>query len=81
MSRDEAHALIEKLGGRAVSSVSSKTDYLIAGEDAGSKLQKAQENNVPILSEEDLKKMLHQETEDSNGLKRAAEKAAPNLFE
>ena len=50
-SRDQAHALIKELGGSAVSSVSKKTNYLLAGADAGSKLTKAQSLNVPIIDE------------------------------
>ena len=50
-SRDQAHALIKELGGSAVSSVSKKTSYLLAGADAGSKLIKAQSLNVPIIDE------------------------------
>jgi DNA ligase (NAD+) len=57
MSRDEIHELIEKHGGAVRSSVSSKLDYLIAGENAGSKLAKANECGVQILSlDEFLKK-------------------------
>ena len=50
-SRDQAHALIKELGGSAVSSVSKKTNYLLAGADAGSKLAKAQTLNIPIIDE------------------------------
>ena len=50
-SRDEAAALIERLGGKTTSSVSKKTDLLIAGEKAGSKLAKAEANNVEVLDE------------------------------
>ena len=58
MSRQEAAALIEAHGGRVTGSVSLKTDYLLAGENAGSKLDKAEKLNIPVLSEEDLKTML-----------------------
>ncbi len=58
LTRDEAKTLIEDRGGRAASSVSKKTDYVIAGENAGSKLQKAQELQLPILSEDDFFKLL-----------------------
>ena len=54
MSRDEATALIEKNGGKVVGSVSKKTDYLVAGEAAGSKLTKAQENGVAVIDEASL---------------------------
>jgi DNA ligase (NAD+) len=50
-SREEIESLIERYGGRAASSVSKKTDYLIAGEKAGSKLEKARKLGVPILNE------------------------------
>ena len=53
-TRDEIHELIETNGGRAASTVSSKTDYLIAGEKAGSKLQKAEKLGVTVLSEDDF---------------------------
>lgn len=57
-SRDEIKALIEKHGGKAAGSVSSKTDYVIVGENAGSKAEKAASLNVPILSEEAFEQML-----------------------
>ena len=49
---------IRAAGGKAVGSVSRKTDYLVAGENAGSKLQKAQELGVSILDEEGFRKLL-----------------------
>ena len=52
MSRDDIHALIKEHGGRPVSSISRKTDLLVAGEKAGSKLAKAQKLDVEVISEE-----------------------------
>jgi DNA ligase (NAD+) len=52
MTRDEAEATIERLGGKVSGSVSKKTSYLVVGEDAGSKLEKARTLGVPILTEE-----------------------------
>lgn len=54
LSRDDAKALIEAAGGKVAGSVSKKTDYLVAGVDAGSKLAKAQELEVPVLDEKEL---------------------------
>lgn len=54
LTRDQAKAILQQLGCKVSGSVSSKTDYLIAGEKAGSKLTKAQELGVQILSEQDL---------------------------
>ena len=58
LSRDEARALIEARGGKVSGSVSKKTDYVVAGEEAGSKLAKATELNVPILDEAGLHALL-----------------------
>jgi DNA ligase (NAD+) len=52
--RDEIEQLIQKLGGRASGSVSKKTSFLVAGTDAGSKLAKAKELNVPVLTEDEF---------------------------
>ncbi len=57
-SRDQASDIIEKLGGKVSSSVSAKTDLLVAGEDAGSKLKKANELNVKVINEEEFKVMI-----------------------
>jgi len=56
--REEIEALIRKLGGKASGSVSKNTSYLIAGEKAGSKLDKAQALGVPVISEDDFAKLI-----------------------
>lgn len=58
MTRREAQEQIEARGGKAAGSVSKKTTYVVAGEAAGSKLAKAQELNIPILTEAQLRQML-----------------------
>ena len=57
-TRDEASAIIERYGGKAYGSVSKKTSFVLAGENAGSKLTKAQELGVPIISEEEFAEMI-----------------------
>jgi len=57
-TRTEAGEIIEKLGGRVSASVSKKTDYILAGEEAGSKLDKARKLGVKIISETDFEKLL-----------------------
>ena len=57
MKRSEAAKLIEANGGKTSSSVSKKTSYVVAGEEAGSKLTKAQSLGIPIISEEELRSM------------------------
>ena len=57
-TRNEASSIIEKFGGKTSSSVSKKTDYVLAGEDAGSKLTKAQSLGVKILTEEEFEKLI-----------------------
>ncbi|MBQ2769721.1 MAG: NAD-dependent DNA ligase LigA, partial [Clostridia bacterium] len=54
MGRREIEGLIESLGGKAAGSVSKKTDYLVAGESAGSKLDKAKALGVPVLTEDEF---------------------------
>ena len=56
--REEARALVEKLGAKTMSSVSKKVDFVVAGEDPGSKLDKAKELGIKILTEEEFKKMV-----------------------
>lgn len=58
MKREEAAAMIEANGGKVASSVSKKTNYLLAGENAGSKLSKAQELGIKVISEEELLRMM-----------------------
>lgn len=62
LTRDEAKDLVERLGGRATSSVSSETDYVVAGSGAGAKLEEARDLKIPILSEEEFQEFL-----DKNG--------------
>jgi DNA ligase (NAD+) len=57
-SRDEIHRLIEREGGKTAGSVSSKTSYVVAGESAGSKLDKAKSLGVPVLTEEEFVALL-----------------------
>lgn len=58
MGRKEASELIEKNGGKVTSSVSKKTSYVVAGEEAGSKLEKANALGIPVLSESDLLQLI-----------------------
>jgi DNA ligase (NAD+) len=60
-SREEIEALIKRLGGKVAGSVSKKTSYVIAGEKAGSKLDKARELGVPVFSEDEFDKMIRRE--------------------
>jgi DNA ligase (NAD+) len=58
LKRDEAKRRIQEAGGRVVSSVSKKTDYLVAGDEAGSKLRKAEDLSITILGEAELLELL-----------------------
>jgi DNA ligase (NAD+) len=57
-TREEASAVIESCGGRIAASVSKKTDYVLAGEEAGSKLERAGALGVPVLTEADFRRMI-----------------------
>jgi DNA ligase (NAD+) len=59
-TRDEAKKMIEDTGGKVAGSVSKKTDYVVAGSDAGSKLDKAKELGVTVIDEKDLEKLVNQ---------------------
>ena len=58
LKRDDAKALIEAAGGKVSGSVSKNTDYVVAGEEAGSKLEKAQELGVSVIDEGQLRALL-----------------------
>ena len=58
LGRKEASALIEENGGKVTGSVSKKTDYLLAGEEAGSKLDKANSLGIKVISEEELYQLI-----------------------
>lgn len=57
-SRDEASEIIEKFGGKTSGTVSRKTAYVLAGEAAGSKLTKAQDLGIPIITEQEFEEMI-----------------------
>ena len=57
-TREEAGEMIEKRGGKVSGSVSKKTSYVVAGENAGSKLQKAQQLGIPVLTEDEFLEFL-----------------------
>jgi len=64
LTRDEAKALIEAAGGKVAGSVSKKTDFVVAGEEAGSKLEKALELGVAVIDEAELMKLLEKGVEE-----------------
>ena len=64
LGRKESEEAIARLGGKASGSVSKKTSYVVAGEEAGSKLRKAQELGIPVLSEAEFLAMIGQESSD-----------------
>jgi len=58
LTRDEAKKMIEDAGGRVSGSVSKKTDFVVAGDDAGSKLDKAKELGVRVIGEKEMQELL-----------------------
>jgi DNA ligase (NAD+) len=62
MTRDEASALVVAAGGKVGGSVSKKTDYVVAGSDAGSKLAKAESLGVPVIDQDELRKLVEART-------------------
>ena len=75
-TREEAGALIEARGGKVSGSVSKKTSYVVAGENAGSKLRKANELAIPVLTEEEFAAMLEGGGTPESGT--SAPEAAPD---
>jgi DNA ligase (NAD+) len=57
-TRDEARRMIEDAGGKVTGSVSKKTDYVVAGADPGSKLEKAKELGVKVIGEKDMEELV-----------------------
>jgi DNA ligase (NAD+) len=66
LSRKEASEMIEKHGGNVTSSVSKNTDFLLAGESAGSKLAKAEKLNIPVLNESEFREMIGEDHSNTN---------------
>jgi DNA ligase (NAD+) len=58
LAREEAKEMLEAAGAKVAGSVSKKTDYVVAGAEAGSKLAKAEELGVPVLDEDGMRKLL-----------------------
>jgi DNA ligase (NAD+) len=58
MTREEATKAIEELGGKVAGSVSKKTSYVVAGDEAGTKLEKARQLGIPVLAEPDFREII-----------------------
>ncbi|MGN0835069.1 MAG: NAD-dependent DNA ligase LigA [Candidatus Spyradosoma sp.] len=80
LKREEAKSLIEKYGGKVSGSVSEKTSFVLAGSDAGSKLEKARDKNVKIIDEEAFLKMIPSNESESN-IPENSEKSLPKQLE
>ncbi len=76
LSRDEAQAMIEAAGGKVSGSVSKKTDFVVAGAEAGSKLEKALGLNVPVIDEDALKQLISA-TSATNDTSHASDSLLP----
>ncbi|MDE7245953.1 MAG: NAD-dependent DNA ligase LigA [Oscillospiraceae bacterium] len=79
-TRDEAAALIERRGGKASSSVSKKTTYVVAGENAGSKLRKANDLGITVLTEDEFAAMLEEEKPKETAEEKAEQPQQYSLF-
>jgi DNA ligase (NAD+) len=73
LSRDEAQAMIEIAGGKVSGSVSKKTDFVVAGSEAGNKLEKAQSLNIPVINEDALKQLLLESSQATNSVSDASD--------
>ena len=62
-TRKQATEIIERLGGRASGSVSKKTSFVVAGENAGSKLKKANDLGIPVLTEQEFQDLIQEDEE------------------
>lgn len=83
LKRDQAQAMIETAGGKVSGSVSAKTSYVVAGAEAGSKLEKAQQLNIPILDETALLDMLQSSQDTVENVSTAMPESSskqPDLF-
>ena len=82
LKREEAEKIVKRRGGRAGGSVSKQTSYLVAGENAGSKLTKAQELKVPVLTEDEFLEMLEDKPADAEDAvsEGGGPEEAPSLF-
>ena len=79
MTRGDAEGMVKKLGGRASSSVSKQTDYVVAGDSAGSKLEKARTLGVTVLTEEEFQTLaagVEASAETATAQEAAAQEAA-----